>query len=167
MLHPARLTLDELLVQCELKSTRRSGPGGQHRNKTDSAIVMTHIPSGITGQASERRSQHENRDVAIARLRINLALALRSGGGPETAPSRLWESRRQGTRIAVSESHLDFPALLAEALDVLYHVNFEVTPAAEQLQISTSQLIRFLKRCPAAFRLLNQARQQRGLDKLK
>jgi hypothetical protein len=167
MSHPARLALDELLVQCELKATRRSGPGGQHRNKTDSAIVLTHIPSGITGQASERRSQHENRDVAIARLRINLALALRSEGQPETAPSRLWESRRRGTQITVSESHLDFPALLAEALDVLNHENFEIAPAAERLQISTSQLIRFLKRCPAAIQLLNQARQQRGLGKLK
>ncbi len=47
---------------------RASGPGGQHRNKTDSGVRMTHIPSGTVVTATEDRSQHKNRHVARQRL---------------------------------------------------------------------------------------------------
>lgn len=57
--HPAAIDPDELLRQCDEKRIRRGGPGGQHRNKVETAVVLHHRPTGMTAEASERRSLAE------------------------------------------------------------------------------------------------------------
>jgi protein subunit release factor B len=52
--HPATLPPADLLKQTQEIHTRRSGPGGQHRNKTQTAVVLLHKPTGIAAEASER-----------------------------------------------------------------------------------------------------------------
>lgn len=52
---------------------RGSGPGGQHRNVTETAVRIRHIPTGIVVTASESRSQARNREVALDRLKQSLA----------------------------------------------------------------------------------------------
>jgi hypothetical protein len=162
------MPVDRLLTDCEFERTRRGGPGGQHRNKTESAIVVTHRPSGVIGQASERRSQHANRTVAVERLRVNLALAVRTPVQVEDfAPSELWQSRCPAGRVEVSVRHEDFAALLAEALDVLAACQFDHAASAKLLGVSNSQLIKFLKLEPTGLESLNKHRQKLGLGRLK
>src|SRR4051812_13305396 len=71
------LTEDQLLRQCEVDTYRASGPGGQKRNKTSSAVRLRHLPSGLIVIAEESRSQHENKAKALKRLRLALFLKLR------------------------------------------------------------------------------------------
>ena len=167
MSHPAALPLDRLLADCEIRRTRRSGPGGQHRNKVETAIVITHRPTGFKGQASERRSQDLNRQAAIQRLRVTLALEIRRPCTADSPTSRLWRARTGGRKMTVSTAHGDFPALLAEALDRLAACDWEAGKAAERLGVTASQLVKLLKLESAAFQQLNRERQARELIPLK
>ncbi|PIN07971.1 hypothetical protein CDL12_19457 [Handroanthus impetiginosus] len=72
------MTDEKLMSQCEMDTFKASGPGGQHRNKRESAVRVKHLPTGITAQAAEDRSQHKNRAAALARLRTLLALKVRN-----------------------------------------------------------------------------------------
>jgi hypothetical protein len=166
-IHPVALSPDQLLADCDIQFVRRSGPGGQHRNKVSTGVVLLHRPTGIKAEAAERRSQAENREVALVRLRIRLALEVRSKRPPNSVPSELWLSRLLGQRITVSTAHVDFPVLLAEALDVLTVCEFDPKPASETLRCTVSQLVKLLQKEPQAMLLVNQQRQLRGLHPLR
>ena len=60
--------LRRLLADCDVETYRGSGPGGQHRNKTESAVRVTHRPSGIVRVGTEHRSQSRNRELALERV---------------------------------------------------------------------------------------------------
>jgi hypothetical protein len=165
--HPAALPPDRLHAECEVRFLRRSGPGGQHRNKVSTAVALLHRPTGVNAEASERRSQAENLSVALFRLRVNLALQIRIVRPADQVPSELWKSRSHGSRIDVSASHEDFPTLLAEILDLLATNDFDPKPTAEQLGCSPSQLLRMLKKEPQALKLVNDHRVRQGLHLFK
>jgi peptide chain release factor-like protein len=166
-MHPARLPESELLVDCRRENTRGSGPGGQHRNRVATAVRLTHTPTGLMGQASERRSQKDNARVALTRLRLNLALGYRSPlqdadfetPGPISAA---WKSRVRGGKIRCNPDHSDFPALLAEVLDLLHLYQNDVAKTAALLEVSSSQLVKFLGTEPRALNFLNEARRAAG-----
>src|SRR6187431_216747 len=80
----SRLSEDQLLAQCEVDTYRASGPGGQKRNKTSSAVRLRHGPTGLLVIAEESRSQHENKARALRRLRQALFLRLREPVTPES-----------------------------------------------------------------------------------
>lgn len=70
----AALALDDeaLMAACDVDVYVASGPGGQHRNKTESGVRLVHRPSGLVVTATERRSQLQNKGVALERLREKL-----------------------------------------------------------------------------------------------
>lgn len=167
MTHPASLESERLLADCEVRFARRSGPGGQHRNKVETAAILTHRPTGLIAEANERRSQVENRRMALFRLRVRLALEVRDEGAEPKGPSPLWRSRCRGGRLSVNPQHEDYPSLLAEALDTIARHEGEVRDSAEFLGCTPTQLIRFLKSTPQALTWLNNLRRERGQPPLR
>lgn len=172
--HPARLPREALEALCRMEAIRSAGPGGQHRNKVHTGVRLTHLPTGEQGMATERRSQLENKHMALFRLRLRLALHHRSAPrdedfGPPSAyqPSEAWCRRVYDGRLKVNPEHEDFPALLAEVLDRLLADADDLGRTAEALRISRSQLIKFLALEPAALAALNGRRQERGEHPLR
>ena len=160
--HPASLPTELLLAGCDIQFQRRSGPGGQHRNKVETAVVLRHRATGVQAMASERRQQAENRAVAIERLRTALALRVRCGW---SEPSQLWRSRCQAGRIVVSPRHPHHASVLAEALDALAACSWDIGQAVERLGCTRTQLVRFLKDSDA-LQQLNDQRAVQGLPRL-
>lgn len=165
--HPAAIDPAALLKACEVRRRRASGPGGQNRNKVETAVELTHIATGIAAAATERRSQAENQRVALFRLRINLALQVREPIEAGAPPSELWRSRCGGGRIALNPAHEDFPAMLAEAMDVIAAMRFDFAKAAMILAVSASQLVKLLKDEPRALQWVNEQRELVGMSRLR
>jgi ribosome-associated protein len=103
---PVRYHIDRTLLEreVEIHTFRSSGPGGQHRNVTDSAVRLVHRPSGVRVTASDSRSQHRNREIAFDRLidRLKALNRIRKPRVPTRVPRsaeerRLAEKRRRQT----------------------------------------------------------------------
>jgi hypothetical protein len=166
--HPSTLEDQDFLAQCQIETGRVSGPGGQHRNRVETAVWIKHMPTEIETHATERRSQVQNRSMAIFRLRLKLACKVRTVTGRDShKPSQLWCRRRQGEKLPVNPENPDYPALLAEAMDVITARRFDVAGAAGLLGITMSQLTRLIRHERHAFALVNDGRESTGLAKLR
>lgn len=166
--HPASLGDAALLAQCEIGRSRSGGPGGQNRNKVETKVTITHSPTGVEAHASERRSQGENRSVAIFRLRLALAREVRTPIPIGEVRTDVWRSRCDAAgHVACNPSHEDYPTLLALALDVIAAAGWDVKKASLRLCCTMSQLAKLIKDDPHAWAKLNQERLGRGLHALK
>src|SRR5918911_3057819 len=141
------LTDEQLLAQCAVDTYRASGPGGQKRNKTSSAVRLRHGPSGLAAIAEESRSQHENKAWALRRLRQALYLKLREELSAEELTGEGLALRGELPRARDAEGRLHlgrkdpryWPAV-GVVLDVLHAVGARVSEAAEALGTSTGNL---------------------------
>jgi ribosome-associated protein len=106
----AALALDDeaLLRACEVSTFVGSGPGGQHRNKTASAVRLMHPPTGLMVTATERRSQAQNRGAALERLRAALSrLTHVQRPRRPTRPSRGAKERRLEAKKRLGRKKVD------------------------------------------------------------
>ena len=166
--HPAGLSDEAMHKQCVATFGRGSGPGGRHGPRGETAVRLVHTPTGISASASERRSQAQNLYTARRRLRVELARKVRRDlDAARYRPSPLWQRRRQGSKLSVNPRNRDYPGLLAEALDVVVALRFDVGGAAGVLGVTMSQLARLIRHDGAAFGLVNAGRTKRGLRALK
>ncbi len=168
------LTDAQLLAQCEVDTYRASGPGGQKRNKTSSAVRIRHLPSGLIVIAEESRSQHENRARAQRRLRQAFYLKIREDlPGEALTPAAVqalpdYAAARDGSgRLHLGRKDPRYWPVVGVVLDVLLAVQARVGEAAELLGISTGNLNDFLQSDDKVWEQANHLRFQFGQKPLR
>ena len=168
------LSDEVLLAQCDVDRFRASGPGGQKRNKTDSAVRLRHRPTVLVGEANESRSQHENRARALRRLRLEIAFVLRAPvaidacapGVPLKGSLASLGEALSGGKFAMSPKNPRFPLAVAGMFDVLEVCGWRLAEAAPHLGLTTSALSRALSEEDIVFRAANERRTALGLPTL-
>lgn len=159
---------DQLIAACEIDLYRASGPGGQKRNKTSSAVRLRHQPTGLIVTAVESRSQHENKARALRRLRHAIALHERGRYTPDEAPPDFYAAAlARSPGLHVNSRYQDYLRIIQYVLDALHHHRAAVAETAAALSISTGQLIRLLKDDPDLWERANHMRQEFGLTRLR
>jgi hypothetical protein len=162
---------DALIAQCEVDRYRASGPGGQHRNKTDSAVRLRHKPSGVTAIGEDSRSQLENKMHAVRRLRSAIALDVREPvklegfvAGPRLAALVAGGTPPLGARTRLTG---EYWAAIAELLDLLVAGSLEIGTTAQRLGITTGAMSKLLLHDDQVARAVNDLRRGAGMRPLR
>ncbi|KAK9690885.1 hypothetical protein RND81_09G161000 [Saponaria officinalis] len=170
------LTDEELMNECEMGTFKTSGPGGQHRNKRETAVRLKHIPTGIIAQASEDRSQHKNRASALTRLRALIALKVRRPVDLDAySPPKLLlqilpaKSTVRGSDCGsqIKPNNPKFAEGMRALLDLIYAVGGSVADASKYLGISTGALSRIILSDDNLRLAVNELRASKGMKPLK
>lgn len=109
----ARQALEDVARDCDVQVFRASGPGGQCVNTTDSAVRMTHVPSGLTVVSRESRSQFRNRQLCLQKLRAQFERRAvppkvrRATKVPRRAKERRLAEKRQRSQTKAQRGRID------------------------------------------------------------
>lgn len=155
---------EQLIRECELQPYQASGPGGQKRNRTYSAVRLVHRPTGISVTASESRSQLENRRRALKRLRETIAVQVRLPV-PES-PQLPHGVQITHDRLQVNPGNPHAVAVVALLLDAFEVHRGQLGDVAAYFQVTSSSLVRLLAEHPRAWVELNRIRHNNSLAAL-
>jgi len=158
-----------LLAACQVHTYRASGPGGQKRNKIESAVRIRHTPTGRQATAVESRSQAENRVRALKRLRRELALNERVELDPAAfRPDEvLADCLGPDGNLTVSRRNPLYLRVVQVVLDVLAAVEARAGEAAKLLGLSTGHLIKLLHADEKLWTAANALRRRFGHKPLR
>jgi hypothetical protein len=136
-----------LLKDCREERYRASGPGGQRRNKVETAVRLRHEPSGVVVQSEDSRSLEENRRRAVRRLRERIATDVRSRFDLESPalPPEFARHRSADGRLTVNNRNADYALVVAVLIDAVTAAHGVYSLAAKSLGLTTSQLRKFLE----------------------
>ena len=103
-----RIDTEPLKKQVIVETYRSRGPGGQHKNKTETAVRLRHLPTGITVTATEQRSQSQNLKLAFERLGVRLRRLHQKKRRriPTSVPFKAIEKRIEGKKLHSTRKHL-------------------------------------------------------------
>ena len=146
-----------LLAECREEATRSGGPGGQHVNKTASAVRLVHLSTGVVVQCQDHRERQRNRTDALRALRLRLACTQR--GGADIAWVTPW---RRGRQLVIGVNAQAYPQVVACALDALERAAGDVAAAAGALELSSSQFAKLLAADKEVHQAANALRARHG-----
>jgi hypothetical protein len=149
--------LTELIKDCRVDRYKSSGPGGQHKNKVETAIRVVHKPSGLSACGQQTRSQLRNKTLALRNLRMHIACSYRQ---PQdltklTIPDEIAEylqppaasapQRSNKRKLSLASGNWYFWPVVAIVLDVFDSSQGQLSTASTALGISTANLAAFLR----------------------
>ena len=144
-----RMSLDQLLSACSLKGFQGSGPGGQHRNKTNTGVQLTLQEYNLEIKSSESRSAKENKVHALHRMQMALALKVREDPQDPEIPF-------PGSNGHIQPSNPLFPLFVAHVFDRMAQKGGDTKEAAKAFGLSPSALVKILRQSkPCAEKLQN------------
>ena len=158
---------DRLLAESSVDLYRASGPGGQKRNKTSSAVRLRHIPSGLMAIAEESRSQHENKTRALRRLRLTIALTIREPVGADwRTPLILKKHLTSAGGVEIARRNAAYPAVVAVILDTVAARRGGLKESSDLLGLTTGQLSKFITSDGKVLAAVNRLREEAGIRPL-
>ena len=146
-----------LLRDCRVDTYKSSGPGGQRKNKVETAVRLVHEPSGVSAQGQQTRSQGRNKTLALRNLRMHIACACRLPQNldqlaiPDEIAEYFQLSTRPGApehvkmRLALKSGNRCFWPVAALVLDVFDAAKGQLSNASHALGASTANLAAFLR----------------------
>lgn len=159
----------DLLQQCEVTTFRASGPGGQKRNKTDSAVRLKHLPTGLIATASDSRLQQQNESRALWRLRLRLAAEVRQSLDLLTydVPSALASLLPGSAAPRPGKQTAAYVLAAQQLLDVFVALRCSVADTARVLGCNGAVVSRLLLENDWLATAANRQRESRGMRRLQ
>jgi hypothetical protein len=148
---------NDLLKDCRVDTYKSSGPGGQRKNKVETAVRLVHEPSGVSAQGQQTRSQSQNKSLALKNLRMHIACACRTPQDlskleilDEIAecfqqPGKKARNPQAKARLALATGNKMFWPAAAFVLDVLDAAEGQLSQASGAIGVSTANLSTFLR----------------------